>query len=404
MPTRGLARYFAATVIFICLAGTAELGVADLWKQSSSAALVRVGLRLTPGDAAGWTDFAAKTSGPESRAALETASRLNPRNSAVWIQRGLRAEAEGDLKEARRNMNRAIEQDRDYFPLWTLANFCLRHGDERYAPLLRQALGIAVVGAQDPVPVFDLAWQARDDAPFILANIVGNDPAALRPYVSYLVDRGRTDALIAPALALAASRNPEDRPNLMNACESLMTGARAPDALKLWNRIGIGTLDPDHGDVVTNGALRTPAPLGFDWKFNSSPDHSIDFQGAFQGSGAGARIEFTGRQPEIVDLLRQPVPVNPGQRYTLRWQAKALPSTTPARLLWVLTALHSDAPFARADIAMNANTGWTDGEALVTIPPNIRFASLLLRLERRLGEPRFTGVVWIGQTGMRHAQ
>jgi hypothetical protein len=390
MATRRLALFLSIPVLSASLAGTLAFGVADYCKTSTSPALERTGLRLTPGDAAGWARLAGKISGPASHGALETAARLNPHNSAVWMELGLRAEADGDLDRARGDLNRAIEMDRGYLPLWTLANFYVRHGDERYAALLRQALQVAIVGAQDPNPVFDLAWQASGDAAFILDQITldrigGHDPAALRLYVPYLMDRERTDAVMAAASGIA-----NDRTMLLTACEFLLIRAHDAEALALWNRMGSSTLDPDRGDVVTNGALATPLALGFDWKFNSAPEHSIEFQGA----DAGARIELSGRQPETVDLLRQTIPVSAGGRYSLRWQTKA---TSPARLVWAVTALHSDTPFARVEASAT-------GEAPITIPGNVRFASLILRLERRLGEPRFSGVVGIARIEMRHAQ
>ncbi|MCU1262028.1 MAG: hypothetical protein JWO80_4913 [Bryobacterales bacterium] len=397
MAVRRLALALAATLISVSLAGTLALGLADYCKNSESAALVRAGLRLTPGDAAGWVRLSGKTNGREAREALETARRLNPRDSKLWIQLALRAEAEGNLSEARRDLDRAADVDRGYLPDWTLANFCLRHGDERYTLFLRQALIIALAGSQDPVPVFDLAWQGSGDGAFILNNVVGDDPAALRLYVTYLVETERSNA-VSPAALHLAGKDVKNRETLLRACEYLLACGREPEALVLWNRTGPPALDPEHGDVVTNGELRTPVSLGFDWKFNSTPENTITFEGA----DAGARIDLTGRQPENVDLLSELVPVSAGGTYTLGWEAKAASPRSRSGLIWLLFATNSITSFTHVNIVLTED--WTSGHSPVIVPEGVRVARLVLRLERPPGEGRFSGAVWIRRPALRHAE
>src|SRR5262245_19058061 len=64
------------------------------------------------------------------RGEVDQALAMNPRYSAAWIARGLEAEKTGARQTAESSLRRAAAVDHGYLPAWTLANFCLRAGDE----------------------------------------------------------------------------------------------------------------------------------------------------------------------------------------------------------------------------------------------------------------------------------
>ncbi len=356
--------------------------------SSGSVPLMRVALRLTPADAAGWERIAGRLTGSDRKEALERVVRLNSRNSRAWIDLGLQAEERGDLARARQNLQRAAAVDRGYLPLWTLANYQVRHEAGSCFPLLRRALATAVAGAQDANPIFDLAWQTSGDAGRIERELIGEDPERVRLYLTYLVDTGRTEALGGPALCLAHAAAANDRELLLRVCEQMATRDREGEALELWNRMGPAKLDAEHGTVVTNGALKTPSGMGFDWRVNSAPEHALTFDN-------GVRMEFDGREPDEVDVLSELVPVAAGSSCVLRWEGRG---SARAGLIWILRD-RGGRKLGAAGIETSRE--WTRGEARLSIPGGVRFAMLALRLERRTGERRFEGTLSVRHPEMR---
>lgn len=279
---------------------------------------------------------------------------VNPRDSAARMEQGLSAEAKGDLPSAERALTRAMETDRGLLPVWTLANYYLRHGDARYLPLLRKALGIGMAGSQDVTAIFDLAWQTGDD-------VAGDDAETLRLYVPYLIQAGHAEAVY------RAARGVQDRELRLKAAQCLMDAGREDEFRKLT------------GAIAFNGDMNPPGDWSFDWKYNTAPDHAMTFQGA----ATGVRIDVSGGQPEQVDLLSERVAVTPGARYRLTWETKVEPGRARPRLRWVV-----------AGKAVNAaESGWAPFTGTAS-------AKLVLRLERALGEPPFAGTIWIRRPGI----
>ncbi len=315
------------------------------------------------------------------------AASLSPQSSAPWIGLGLLAENKGNVTEAEHHLMYAATLDRGHIPRWTLANLYLRHADARAWPMLAEALRIAVHGGQDSAAVFETSWQFRPDSKFLLREVVGRSPETLRLYVRFLLDTRRTDALLEPSLLLAANAPGSEMALLMQASDRLLSAGDGAGAKRIWETIN----PPDHsGELLTNQEFRTPSQLGFDWRYNSIPDSRISFKGL-------AQFDFTGRQPDPLELLFQTALLTPGE-YTLLWEAKQVPAQLQAGLFWQATDARSGAELFRH--TLHAGDDWRP-ESEHFVLHTAALVRLSLHTERALGHARFEGTVWLRQPSLK---
>ena len=165
------------------------------------------------------------------------------------------------------------------------------------------------------------------DADEVLARAIPAQHDVLAVYLSYVLDR-RREATGPVALKLAALRNPSDVPLLEVACDLLLDSGRIGEARELWRQLGHA-----QAGLITNGDFAAePRGHGFDWRPAHPPGVTdIPVPGA-------QRIQFSGRQPESCELLRQFVVLVPGQWYTLRWEARTQGFASPTGIEWTTGA------------------------------------------------------------------
>ena len=295
-------------------------------------------------------------------------------NEPNLLAKALTAESEGSAPEAERLLTQAVNSDRGSMPRWTFANYYLRHQDERAWPLLADALSIALHGNQNVSGIFETGWQFRPDASFLLQNLVGRKPDALRAYVSFLLDTGRFAALAEPAAMIT------DKVLLLRVSNALLTAGKVRDAKVIWDR---AVPPPPNGELLVNAELQPPQPLGFDWRFNTLPESSLGF-------GNGLRIDFTGRQPTPLELLIQTVPIARG-RYLLSWESKARPEPG---MSWQATG----ASTFRAPLHSAYEWQAESSEFEVQTPGALR---LVLLAERLPGTSRFEGTFQLRHPSLR---
>ncbi len=321
------------------------------------------------------------------RAGFARAAALSPMSAAPWMELGFLEEQEGKFARAEADLVHAGALDRGYLPRWTLANFYLRHADARAWPLLAETLRIALHGGQPTASLFETCWNFRPDADFLLREVVGSTPEALRSYLEFLLDTNRGNALLAPALALGNSAEKGDDEILLRVSDRLLAANDPAGARTIWDR----AIPPDaSGELLTNTRFQTPRQLGFDWRYNSIPESRIVFDGF-------ARFDLTGRQPDPLELLFETVLMKPGS-YTLSWQAKQDPSQAPAGFFWQATDARSRAELFRH--ALQSSDDWRKDSKQFVIAAGT-LVRLALHTGRTPGHSRFEGTVWLNHPSLK---
>jgi hypothetical protein len=243
--------------------------------------------------------------GADSTALLERAAELNPMSSAPRIRLGLAAETRGDLSTAETWLREAARVDHQFEPRWTLANFYFRQGNAaQFWTWIKAALEISY---GDRRPAFDLCWRVSSDAEEILRRAVPDRHETLAAYLGYLLETRRVEAAGPVAMKLAGNR--DDRDLLLAVCDGMIQAHQGQAAWELWRSMGFGDVDFESPRVGR----------GFDWVRVETPGvvHlEIDQPRRVH------RMGFNGSEPESCELLRRVLKLEPGRRYTLRWQAQ----------------------------------------------------------------------------------
>jgi hypothetical protein len=106
------------------------------------------------------------------------------------------------------------------------------------------------------------------------------------------------------------------------------------------------------------------------------------------------RVSFSGRQPELCEVLWQYLPLVPSTRYRLEFECRTSGIQAGAGLRWrISSALRGDATWAEsADLA---GENWSLGAVSFQTPPQPALARLVLFYERRPGTTHIQGAVWL---------
>jgi len=318
---------------------------------------------------------------------FKRAAALNPQSSAAWMGLGLIEENRGNAGQAQRDLSRAVALDRGYLPLWTLANFHLRHADARAWPLLSDALGVAVKGNQQTAALFETCWQFRPEPDFLLRKVVGRSPEALRAYLTYLLEANRADQLLAPAQLLAETHGKQDEQLLLRASDTMLASGDAAGARQIWKYV-----EPDYlpGELLVNTEFKLPRQLAFDWRYNSIPESRITFGGL-------AQFDFSGKQPDPLELLFETVLLKSGT-YLLTWDARQTAAQSQAGLFWQVTETHSGAQLFHHGVSSTVD--WKPESAQFQLQSSA-LVRLALHTARPFGSTRFEGTVWLRHPSLK---
>ncbi len=321
------------------------------------------------------------------REGFRRAAEVSPMSAAPWIGLALLEEQEGHSAQAVASLTRALALDRGYLPRWTLANYHLRHGDTRAWPLLAEALRTALHGGQPTAALFETCWNFRPDAEFLLRDVVGSEPDALRSYLEFLLATDHADALSAPALLLAQHAQKADDELLLRAADRLLSASDASHARAIWDRV----VPPEpSGELLTNTRFHNVRQLGFDWRYNSIPESRIVFDGF-------ARFDLTGMQPDPLELLFETVLLKPGT-YVLSWEAKQAPSPASAGFFWQATDARTGAGLFHQ--AVQSSADWREDRKPFAVGTST-LVRMALHTARAPGSSRFEGTVWLNHPGLK---
>ncbi|MGH9660143.1 MAG: hypothetical protein ACRD96_16460 [Bryobacteraceae bacterium] len=324
---------------------TLRAGYADLLYRENTLEAVERAAAADPGNARYqfWLAEKLENAGRNPDAALAAAAALNPRDSAVWIRRGLRAEVAGRISDAEKFLLEAARVDRLYPPRWTLAGFYFRRyeqtrDDEPFWKWTRAALEI---GYGDLAPVFTLCWRVTTDAGTIRTRALPPRHEVLGKYLRFLVEQARLEAAEPIARDFMRQATAADTGLLLAYCDKLLENKRGAAARTLWRALGQRQLVPYPEEaLLINGDFgREITGKGFDWRLAPSPEVTAV-------RDAGFEIFFSGKQPADLEVLSQYVPADAG-RYKFRFEYRTSGVRPGSGLRWRVGDVSGPALFSR---------------------------------------------------------
>ena len=294
---------------------------------------------------------------------------LHPRATTLRSAYALDLERHGNVAEAERQLLEAARNDHQYAPAWQLADFYFRH--DRKPKFLTWAHLAAERSYGDLSALFRLC-DVIGIAPDQIASQVLMKPTIERNYVAWLLEAYRlTD--IAPIAKLLAARNgPEDRAMLLAYTDALIGKGESRAASESWQ-----LFEPFDGLVFNSNFVRQPLARGFDWRPIAMAGVRQFLSNTLDPSRHGWTIEFSGRQPELCDLLTQYVVLKPGHTYSLSVDSE-MPAT--AAKSFVLRI---------GDIELPASS------TKATFRATRQLDQIILRYRRMPGQTRFQGRIEI---------
>jgi hypothetical protein len=379
-----------------------RLAYADHLAQTDSADQVRKALTIVPGNANYWLHWVdlREASGQSGDVGIAHAADADPFNARVWIRAGLNSEMCGDYQRAEQYLLRAAQQSRQFEPRWTLANYYLRRNDEqRFWPWAKSAL---LWANGDRRLLFELFWEMRPDADTILRRAIPDDPKVLRDYLDFLLHNNRSEAALAVAQKLELRASAEDRDLLLRYTDHMLNERRWQAALSSWNALCLRKvvrytpLDPDHGQLLTNGAFTAePLDSGFDWHISR-----VDGVVAVRADSPSAlRFDFSGKQPENCNLVNQFVPLRPGRRYKLHFTYRTEGIAPQTGLQWKVidASTHAEIPVHPLSLASDQ---WSEGDVPFAVPSGVQTGRVVLAYRRPPGTVRIDGTIWLRNVGL----
>jgi tetratricopeptide (TPR) repeat protein len=319
----------ALLVLGVAAVYSIRLAMADAAFRKHTPQSVARALEILPDDA-GYLLFRAQQldyDGESSTALLERAARLNPLSSAPRIRLGLAAEARGDFSGAEKWLLDAARVDRQFEPRWTLANFYFRR--ERRSEFWKWMRSALEVSYGDRRLAFDLCWRMSQNAEEVLTQAIPDRHEVLAAYLYYVMDLHH-EAAGPVALKLAQLHDSSDVPELETACDLLINDDKRAEARELWRQMGHAQTG-----LIADGDFATePTGHGFDWR-------PLRAEGlAYVAQSGSYRITFSGKQPEVSEVLSQFVTLQPGKIYSLGWEARTQGFASPSGIEWTAGGLH----------------------------------------------------------------
>jgi hypothetical protein len=323
-------------------------------------------------------------------AELDRALALNPRHSAAWIARGLLEETGGDQSRAETTLLHLAQIDRTYLPRWTLASLYLRHGDlANFWIWARQAAEMAY----DPAALFQLCWQASDDAREILERAIPPEPGIRRAYFDFLLRTKRLEAAQPLAEEIGRTAGLSDQARLLEYCDIEIARRLVKPALEVWNVLAArrvipyGALDPKAGLSLTNGNFDAPPLMrGFDWSARRVEGASL----SFDTSAHEMAVSFEGREAESCDFVEEYVPVLSEAPYRFRYRYRTRDLEAKTGLGFSVLDARTGGEFAASDIPASFGD-WGETTILFSPPAGCDLLRILLHYRRPSGSVRAEG-------------
>ena len=388
-----------AGVVFLGFAAlqAARMALADGLYQKNTLESVRAAVRLDPANASYHSLLSEHQSsaGLDSLAPLRAAAQLSPHEARYLNLLGFRAEVEQDYPAAERALLRTATMDTGFRPRWALMNFYFRRkNDAQFWLWARRSLARSY---GDLTPVFRLCW-AQTDSGSTIEYALPDDAGIRLRYLQYLnAEQPPTEA---DHIAHQVAEEITDRTGLDAVLAYCSRAAlhNPPAAVSVWNILCARRLlphtplDTKTGPVLNNGTFASELDgKGFNWRLRGFGGVTVN-----SGPQTGLILRLDGSQPEIFDLLEQPVPLDPGRSYRLTFTYRIAPETVSSGLYWRLDG--TDASLIAASGELNG--GESREQSLVFASGPHRLGVLRLGFRRKAGTVRWSGTATISQVAI----
>ena len=392
MHLRRMANLCAAACLAWLTYWTIRFGYADYLAQMKTESGLQRAVQLARGNAqyCAWLAELQEHAGESPDAILRTAAALDPLNSSVWIQLGLRNETEKNYAAAEKCLREAARVDRMFDPRWSLMNYYFRRADmDHFWLWAGRALEMSY---GDLAPIFRLCWRATND-PSAVRRIIPDSHAILSKYLSFLLAESNWKVSEQVACEVASRADGADLARLLTSCDRSLEQSHVPVALTIWNALcarrvlPYAELAPARGAILTNGDFAFESlGQGFDWHDASSAEITAQRS----ESPAGMKVSLSGRQAEACDLLWQRIPLDPGAHYRFRFHCQTTGVDSPSGLRWRVVSAAGNTRVAQS--SWLAADEWKKQEMDFTAGDEDS-ARLALVYERAAGTTRLEGSI-----------
>ena len=398
-PVRFLTAILAVFFLGFGAYQAVRIALADGFYQDNSLDSTRTAVRLEPLNASYHALLAEhlESTGKNSAAELQTASQLSPYDARFLNRLGFRAEVEQDYGAAVSLLLRAAQVDRGFRPRWALMNFYFRRNqDKDFWEWAKRTLARSY---GDLTPVFRLCWAAPASEDSVIEHVLPPDPDVHLRYLEYLNAEQEPPAAKRMALLVAQETNERSGVDAALAFCNRVLQTDPAAAISVWNMLcrrkllPHESLDPTAGPVITNGTFGSkPTGKGFDWRIRSFDGMRVN-----SGPDTGLVLRFDGSQPEIFDVMEQPIPLVPGHRYQLTFTYQLAPETVNSGLHWRLDGT-SAGLIAASSVLKGAGL---QEDTLTFTAGGERLAFLRLGFSRATGTVRWSGTATIRQVAIQ---
>jgi hypothetical protein len=312
-----------------------RLAYADaLYRRATPSSVARAAA-LAP-DRADYHFALAQLDSPHAAAHLERALAANAYDTEARIGLALEREAAGNRAEAARQLLEAARYDRQFAPAWALANFYFRNGEaERFWIWARKSAAMSYGNRR---AFFDLCFLESGDAHEVFENVVAPRRDLDLPFLEYLIARHRIRDAQEIAVRIAHDRAPASRDAVLDYIDAAIDAGETAAAWRV--RSQLAGAQP----LLSNGDFAAPLlNRGFDWKIAAADGIAV---ARTEDGGPALSIEFSGREPESCELLRQALALEPGARYVLRFEYRTVELPEHTGVSWRLGTAAEAAPEA----------------------------------------------------------
>jgi len=381
---------------------TLRLAWADhLSRKADLQAVVRA-VALAAGDADIRLRLAARqqAEGIDPVAALEAATRLDPRNADAWMRLGLAEEMHGDFRHAGSHLLDAARVSRQFAPRWALTNYYFRRGDEeQFWHWARESL---LMGYGDLNPIFRLCWNMGQDAS-MMERILPERNSVLNAYVQYWMQQAKPATAEGAAIGLAAMATPDDQSTLVTWCNRQIDAGSVPATVQVWNTLctrhllPYAPLDRNRAPLTDGDFAALSTNGGFAWRL---PETSGVTSGRNRTT-AYLWVAFSGDQPETCAPLVQFIPTAPGATYKVRYEYRTAGLPSVSGLRWTVFDASTGAGLAVSSWLAAAD--WRREEMSFSAPAS-GMVRLSLTCQRVPGATRLEGSLNLRRLSLNESQ
>ncbi|MCC6591219.1 MAG: hypothetical protein IT168_31325 [Bryobacterales bacterium] len=321
-----------------CAAGayqSARLGLADWLYRRNTIEALRRSAEIWPARSEPYQRLA-QLLPDEADGYLKTAIQLNPHYAKGWYDLGLRTEISGNYAAAEQMLLRAAQHDRRFLPAWTLSNFYFRRNQpDKFWIWARQA---AEMSFTDLRPLFRLAMEFTQD-PGQIADRIVTAPRPQRDFLYFLTEENMLEQAQPVAERIVRNLSKDDQPIVLFYSERQLFAGRQQPAIDAWNALARAGLIP-HAELSVEKPLTNPAfefPLlsldrapAFDWRLVQPEGVNV------VPTAPSVRVSFSGKQPEVTELLWQFVPLAAGRVYKLEGEQRSTDIRRATNVRWKL--------------------------------------------------------------------